>query len=261
MSPTPVFRPSARLIVRDPRDRILLFSTTYADGTYWFTPGGGVKRGETPAGAAVRELAEETGYVLAESDAGPVVATSAGQWPGHDGTRFFGADSFFFVTVGDAPVRTDGQEDLERSLITGHRWWTAGELLDASDEIWPPGLPDLVTQLLTSGAPDWPVRLPWRSFLRFPSGNQESSPVREPGSSGGCRQGTRVERRVPSGAARKTGAAGPMSRTASRSPGSGSASLTSAAASRPSAPLDTAIATASRSADSCSDGRATVAAV
>jgi 8-oxo-dGTP pyrophosphatase MutT (NUDIX family) len=160
MPPTPAFRPSARLVVRDPSDRILLFSSTDGDGTYWFTPGGGMKAGETPADAAVRELAEETGYVLAESEIGPVVATSAGQWMAHDGTRFFGADSFFFVTVGDSPVSTDGQEDLERSVITGHRWWTSRELLDTADEILPPGLPDLVAQLLAS---DWPVCLAWRS--------------------------------------------------------------------------------------------------
>jgi 8-oxo-dGTP pyrophosphatase MutT (NUDIX family) len=164
MPPTPIFRPSARLIVRDPAGRILLFSSTYEGGAYWFTPGGGMKAGETPAGAAVRELAEETGYVLTEAEIGPVVATSAGQWHGYDGKRFFGADSFFFVTVGDAPLNTDGQEDLERSLITGHRWWTVEELREAPDVILPPGLPDLVIQLLAGGFPDWPVRLPWRSL-------------------------------------------------------------------------------------------------
>src|SRR6185437_6131996 len=74
-------------------------------------------------------------------------------------------------------------------------------------------------------------------------------------------QGTRVARRLPSGPAWNTGALGPRSRTAARSPGSGSESLTRAAASSDSAPLDTAIATASRSADRRSDGRATAAAV
>ena len=63
------------------------------------------------------------------------------------------------------------------------------------------------------------------------------------------------------GAAWNTGADGPRSRTAARSPGSGSDSLTRAAASSDSAPLDTAIATASRRADSRSDGSATAAAV
>ena len=71
-----------------------------------------------------------------------------------------------------------------------------------------------------------------------------------------------VVRSAPSGPAWKTGARGPRSATAARSSGStAQASLTSAAASRAVAPLETAIATARRSADSRSDGRATAAAV
>ena len=164
MPPIPIFRPSARLIVRDSADRILLFSSAdEAGGTWWFTPGGAMRKGEEPASAAVRELAEETGFALGPAEAGPVVATCAGLWRGFDGTLFFGADSFHFVRVPHATVNTDGQEDLERSLITGHRWWTAEELGEAGDVILPVGLPDLVAQLLATGAPDWPVRLPWRT--------------------------------------------------------------------------------------------------
>src|SRR4029077_7520596 len=65
---------------------------------------------------------------------------------------------------------------------------------------------------------------------------------------------------VPSGAAWNTVASGPRSRTTARSPGSRSASLTSAAASSFCAPLDTAIATARRSAERRRGGSATAAA-
>ena len=59
----PRFRPTARLILLDPAGRILLFSATDPRGQVWFTPGGGVHRGESLDAAAVRELAEETGHV------------------------------------------------------------------------------------------------------------------------------------------------------------------------------------------------------
>ena len=164
MDQTPIWRPTARLLLHDPPGRLLLFSALDPAGrTWWFTPGGGVHRGETLTAAAVRELAEETGYVCAEADLGPVVATCAGVWPspGEDGRRYFAADSFFFVRVPHPVVSTDGQEELERSVITGHRWWTVDELRTATDEVWPLGLADLVADLLRDGAPARPVRLVW----------------------------------------------------------------------------------------------------
>jgi hypothetical protein len=64
--------------------------------------------------------------------------------------------------VDDPVISTDGQEELERSIITGHRWWTAGELRRTTDTIVPAGLADLMDGLLGDGVPERPVRLPWR---------------------------------------------------------------------------------------------------
>ena len=165
MSPTPVWRPTARVLAVDPQGRLLLFSSADPAGaTWWFTPGGGVRRGETLAAAAVRELAEETGYVSAEADLGPVVATCAGTWaPPDEGERpYFAADSYFFLRVPRTDVTADGQEDYERVFITGHRWWTVDELRASAREVFPVGLAGLVGRLLRGDIPRSPVRLPWR---------------------------------------------------------------------------------------------------
>src|SRR4029077_10865815 len=111
--------------------------------------------------AAVRELAEETGHVRAEADIAPLVATCAGLWGTSGGPTFFGGDAFFLVRVGEPAVDTDGQEALERSVITGHRWWTTGDLRVTGDRIVPAGLSDLVGSLVSDGAPAAPVRLAW----------------------------------------------------------------------------------------------------
>jgi 8-oxo-dGTP pyrophosphatase MutT (NUDIX family) len=164
MPPVPHWRPTARLLVVDPLDRLLLFRFASRDGgATWITPGGGVHRGETVTAAAVRELAEETGHVLSEATLGPVVATRAGLWKSESSGRLhFGADTFFLVRLENSKVSTDGQEEYERSVITEHRWWTVGDLRSTSERVSPPGAGDLVAGLLANGVPTRPVRLRWR---------------------------------------------------------------------------------------------------
>jgi 8-oxo-dGTP pyrophosphatase MutT (NUDIX family) len=150
--------------VADPADRVLLFSAQDPGADqWWFTPGGGVHRGESVRGAAVRELFEETGFTCSEAGLGPVVATSASLWLAkQEGKLFLGAHSFFFLRVSRATLNTDGQEDLERSMITGHRWWSVPELRTATEVIAPLGLADLLSRLLRGDIPASPVRLPRR---------------------------------------------------------------------------------------------------
>ena len=148
----------------DPEGRVLLFSAREADGErWWFTPGGGVHRGETVQGAAVRELFEETGYAATESELGPVVATSMGLWLAEaEGKLFLGAHSFFFLRVQGTKLNTDGQEDLERSMITGHHWWSVADQKAATERVSPLGLAGLLGRLLRGDIPERPVRLPRR---------------------------------------------------------------------------------------------------
>jgi ADP-ribose pyrophosphatase YjhB (NUDIX family) len=59
-----VWRPSVRGVLAvplTPEGRVVLVRLTYARG--WHLPGGGIKRGEEPAAAVLRELREEIGLV------------------------------------------------------------------------------------------------------------------------------------------------------------------------------------------------------
>jgi 8-oxo-dGTP pyrophosphatase MutT (NUDIX family) len=151
--------------VADPEGRVLLFSGGHeGEDRWWFTPGGGVHRGETVQAAAVRELFEETGITVAEDGLGPVVAISSGLWFAAESAKLYlGAYSFFFLRVPHTEVNTDGQEDLERSVITGHRWWSVPELRATTERILPMELADLMEKLLRGDIPVRPFRLPRRS--------------------------------------------------------------------------------------------------
>lgn len=160
---TPIWRPTARILVTDPEGRVLLFSAREADGErWWLTPGGGVHRGETIGAAGVRELFEETGYHVAESELGPIVAVSTTHWRSGSGKLFLGSHSFFYLRVPHTTLITDGREEYEHAFLTGHHWWSVPELRAATERISPLGLPDLMERLLRGDVPRRPVRLPRR---------------------------------------------------------------------------------------------------
>ena len=140
-------RRAGRVIVLDPRDRVLLFRYDEGppNGRHWCTPGGGLDDGEDYATGARRELAEETGWTDV------ALGAEVYEW-----TRT--------MEYADAIVRQHERIFLARVEIVGRglgdvaamhlsdgiaawHWWTVAEM-DASDEvIWPPGLADLLRGL------------------------------------------------------------------------------------------------------------------
>ena len=135
-------RPTARVLLLDPEDRILLMkgrlpSNPDAPGV-WFTIGGGIEPGESLYEAAAREVVEETG--LTDAVLGEIAWRGEVVLPDRKQRPILFKDTFILARCAGGAVVRHGWQALEHELVDDMRWWTLDELEATGEPVFPADL-------------------------------------------------------------------------------------------------------------------------
>lgn len=150
-------RHTARLLVLDPADRLLLIAYEAARDLdparpghrrLWYTPGGGLEPGESHEQAALRELAEETG--ITDAALGPCVARQSGPVTVFRRQAFTHA-RYFLVRCRTDRIDTRDLAATEGDPVLDVRWWPLAELEASGEFVLPAGVVALVRDALAGG--------------------------------------------------------------------------------------------------------------
>jgi ADP-ribose pyrophosphatase YjhB (NUDIX family) len=143
-------RPTARVLLLDPRDRILLMKGRLASDPgapgAWFTLGGGVEPGETFEAAALREVIEETGF--ADVRLGNLIWRREAVFRDRAQQPWLFSERYFVARCGGGEVSRAGWQPLERELIDDIRWWTLADLACCVEPVVPENLAELFRTVL-----------------------------------------------------------------------------------------------------------------
>ena len=158
-------RPSARLILLDPQDRLFLFNV-HDPGVFdpalphfdpfWVMIGGFVDPGEDYAAAAVREAREETAITVEGAVHWVWQRERHMSWRGKDVLH---KERFFLARTERTAVDTSGLDERERRWTLGHRWWRADDISTSKERFEPIDLGMRLTALLKDGPPKEPITL------------------------------------------------------------------------------------------------------
>lgn len=140
-------RITARVVLLNTQNKILLLKMNSLDGVFWLTPGGQMEENETPLEAAKRELFEETGIKSAEF-------VTPHSWYCEDLRTMNGVPTLFKEHIFLAYAQEEKVEvlsnpdEFERKIVLGFAWWDVVEFRQKGETLFPKVLLDHLDPVL-----------------------------------------------------------------------------------------------------------------
>lgn len=160
-------RNSIKIILLNPKNEILLLGTddksitnkgkSY-NGKFWQMIGGKIEEGEDIKSAANRELFEETGLTPNDVEFGDIV------WKGElklimSGVKTLIRQQFIVAKTQATDVTLKNLTPEEKPVAKQLKWFSTDEIKNSKEIIYPVGLDEYLSDLLTNGAPKEPVTI------------------------------------------------------------------------------------------------------
>ena len=161
-----VERSSVRVVLLDDNGYVFLFHTidpTMPEiGEWWELPGGGIEAGEDIADTAIREIAEETGFVLLRQEIGPATWRRDSTYVRRHRRTWQHEVVVTAHVAGVAPVPAgDGRTPEERQEYIDYRWWPIADVVTGATthRFFPGRFPGLLEEFLAGSQIDEPFDL------------------------------------------------------------------------------------------------------
>ncbi len=132
-------RPTARVVLFNKDNQVLLLKMKIGDDLFWLTPGGKIEDGETAFNTAKRELFEETGIneVTFLSDSHVFYYEHVDNC---NGKPTFFKEHIFVAYAQNTNVTFDNLMDYEKNEISGFVWWDIAQFIEKKEELFPKNL-------------------------------------------------------------------------------------------------------------------------
>jgi 8-oxo-dGTP pyrophosphatase MutT (NUDIX family) len=142
-----IWRRSAKALLVDSQERLLLLHmqdpVEAALGRWWELPGGGLEPGETPEEALVREVAEETGFMLHSASVSPArwFRRATFRWLGR---RRWQEETVHVVRLAAGAVEgPHDRTDDESAAVLEQQWWSLDDIAASDAAFYPRRLAEL----------------------------------------------------------------------------------------------------------------------